>query len=163
MCSFDWRRYCACVAVQLECIQKVNSTQTRKQAAATAGQLALPSADDAAQACQTDEQVDLAAADGSQPRHQQARRQQQQQEGDLMAAAAMHLPDDDLPHGQQQQQQEEEEEEPSGIATAAEAAAERGSRPPTPACQLPSMSVSQALCPVTRNFLGCLQHTYTCR
>jgi hypothetical protein len=25
------------------------------------------------------------------------------------------------------------------------------------------MSVSQALCPVTRNFLGCLQHTYTCR
>jgi hypothetical protein len=71
----------------------------------------------------------------------------------------MHLPDDDLLHSQQPQQQQQEEE-PSDIAIAA---AERGSRPPTPACQLPSMSVSQALCPVTRNFLGCLQHTYTCR
>lgn len=51
---------------------------------------------------------------------------------------------------------------PAAAGKAADGGSARSSRQPTPACQLPSMPVSQTLCPVSRNFLGCLQHTFTC-
>jgi hypothetical protein len=127
-----------------------------------------PSAVEAAQACQagaqsdTDEPSAAAAA--------------------AAAAAAVPLPPDDgdldadlveEELGQQQQHKHRQQvlgqspkQQQGGSPDAAAAAAagpQSTSRQATPACQLPGMSVSQSLCPVTRNFLGCLQHTYTCR
>jgi hypothetical protein len=72
------------------------------------------------------------------------------------AAVEPQLADEQGPDRQPQQQQHRD-------SSPAVEVLQPSSRQSTPACQLPSMSVSQALCPVTRNFLGCLQHTYTCR
>lgn len=105
--------------------------------AATTGTLELPpSANDAAQACQAAHPADGTAAAAASAR---TGSQEEEDQQDL------------------EQQQQQRESSPPGDGSAP------GSRQSTPACQLPSMSVSQALCPVTRNFLGCLQHTYTCR
>lgn len=137
--------------------QRAIEPRATAAAAAAAGPGAaelLPCADDAAQACQPE--LDQAAAGAaqqapeSQPGVQQTRQEQQQQE----------------PHQQDGGKATPDAAAPKSSGEALAAVAERGSRQglrqPTPACQLPSMPVSQTLCPVTRNFLGCLQHTFTC-
>lgn len=143
-----------CLWPQLEYVQHSSSSRRRKQTAAGAvcaiaevtegaanGGLELPPlADDAAaQACQARQQ-DAAAATA---------------EAAVEPQPAGQGPDELGPDQPPQQQQQRE----SSPAVEELQPASRS----TPACQLPSMSVSQALCPVTRNFLGCLQHTYTCR
>lgn len=51
---------------------------------------------------------------------------------------------------------------PAPQAAAAAAPAPRRTEDRLPAAAVPSLPVSRALCPASRNFSGCLQHTLTC-